>query len=105
MRTDLIESWLPGRPGEMDDYDIHLLPKAILMLDHLKERPSFRWWNFLLRRPESLRDAGERLRGEDGYSLFLGWDSFVCRNMTHEVSREIYCEFRRVFGRPVSLYD
>ena len=105
MNTELIESWLPGRLGEMDDYDTWTMPKAKLMLDHLKQRPSFKWWNRFVDRPEPVLNAGERLRGADGYSPFLGWDSFVCRNMTHEVSRSIYIEFRRVFGRPVSLYD
>lgn len=82
-------------PGAMCDYDFAMMPKAQAVLDHLRTRPDFQWWNRWIRRPEGLTKAG----GDN----FLGWDSFVCRNGNHELSRAIFHEFRRVYGEPVTL--
>lgn len=77
------------------DYDLAMMPRAKAVLDHLKTRPDFRWWNRWIRKPESLRKFGG--------DAFLGWDSFLYRNMGHELSRAIVHEFRRVYGVPLTL--
>lgn len=89
----------------MCDYDREMLTSAKAVLDYLKTQPDFRWWNRWIKRPKSLKEAGAERLDLNGYSLFLGWDSFTCRNGSHELSRALYWEFRRVFGRPATLFD
>lgn len=96
---------VPNLPGPMCDYDYHLMPKAQAVLDYLKLQPTFRWWNRFFNRPQSLRKAGSERLDEYGYSIFLGWDSFACRNPSDHLTLEIHLEFRRVFGRPATLRD
>jgi hypothetical protein len=91
--------------GPMCDYDHEMLPRATAVVGYLKTQPTWRWWNIFFNRPKPLKYVGEQLLDTSGYSRFLGWDSFTCRNGTHPLSRELYQEFKRVFGRDATLFD
>lgn len=91
--------------GEMCDYDFAMMPRASAVLEYLRTQKTFRWWNTFFHRPTPLRDAAKEHLDRNGYSTFLGWDSFTCRNPSHPISRELSRQFRRVFGRPVTLQD
>lgn len=91
--------------GPMCDYDYYLMPSAEAVEAHLKMQPDFRWWNRWFNKPKSIAEAGKEYLCENGYSRFSGWDSFVWRNTRHEISLSIYIQFRRVFGRSLTLCD
>jgi len=80
----------------MTEYDLWTIERARLMLDHLKSRPTFRWWNRFVFHPKPIWDAP---------GPFLGWSSFYWRNQAHEVSMEIKREFRRIYGREMCVSD
>jgi hypothetical protein len=97
MRESAIIEYQAGLPGPMTDYDMELLPRTHQVIDYLKKRPDFRWWNAFVLKPTKLKDIDE-LKACD-------WKSFVCRNPNDIVSVEFFNEFRRVYGRPAAIYD
>jgi hypothetical protein len=96
---------IPGSDGEMVDFDMWAMEKAKVLANYLQSQPSFRWWNKWYNKPKSLKHVGKERADERGYSPFLGWDSFVCRNPRHPVAQLVFDEFKRVFGRDATFGD
>ena len=96
---------IPPLYGPMCDYDFDMLPRAMAVVGYLKTQPTCRWWNIFYKRPRPIKEAGKQRLDEFGYSQFMGWDSFTCRNGQHPIAKELYREFRRVFGRDPTFFD